>query len=235
MQAEYTPETIYNILAREIAELQILPGEMLSENSLCQRFGLSRTPIRSVLQRLEEHSFVKIVPYKGTQVTPIDLKNVGEMIYCRLAVETMVLRDFIRTAKPPEVETVRYLLNQLVQEGEKKDDPDFDVDRFISRDIDIHRYWYKAMGKQFLWKRLTTPQADYTRFIRLDVQNGEGIQEVIQDHLDIMEAVDHKREDLIEGLLSRHFYGGVRRMGGKIFDPQYKGYFTTSGEDLNAE
>lgn len=49
---QHTDE-LYHILEDEICSLKILPGEALSENQLCKRFGVSRTPIRSVLQRLE--------------------------------------------------------------------------------------------------------------------------------------------------------------------------------------
>ena len=47
---QHTDE-LYHILEDEICTLKILPGEALSENQLCKRFGVSRTPIRSVLQR----------------------------------------------------------------------------------------------------------------------------------------------------------------------------------------
>ena len=51
---QHTDE-LYHILEDEICALKILPGEALSENQLCKRFGVSRTPIRSVLQRLEQN------------------------------------------------------------------------------------------------------------------------------------------------------------------------------------
>ena len=68
---QHTDE-LYHILEDEICALKILPGEALSENQLCKRFGVSRTPIRSVLQRLEQNRFVQIIPCKGTIVTAID-------------------------------------------------------------------------------------------------------------------------------------------------------------------
>ena len=68
---QHTDE-LYHILEDEICTLKILPGEALSENQLCKRFGVSRTPIRSVLQRLEQNRFVQIIPCKGTIVTAID-------------------------------------------------------------------------------------------------------------------------------------------------------------------
>ena len=45
-------ETIYQTVVQEILHFRHRPGDMISENTLCQRFGVSRTPARSVLQRL---------------------------------------------------------------------------------------------------------------------------------------------------------------------------------------
>ena len=88
---QHTDE-LYHILEDEICALKILPGEALSENQLCKRFGVSRTPIRSVLQRLEQNRFVQIIPCKGTIVTPIDLDIVDQIVYQRTAVESTVGR-----------------------------------------------------------------------------------------------------------------------------------------------
>ena len=98
---QHTDE-LYHILEDEICALKILPGEALSENQLCKRFGVSRTPIRSVLQRLEQNRFVQIIPCKGTIVTPIDLDIVDQIVYQRTAVESTVLRDFIQVCSPKE-------------------------------------------------------------------------------------------------------------------------------------
>ena len=82
---QHTDE-LYHILEDEICALKILPGEALSENQLCKRFGVSRTPIRSVLQRLEQNRFVQIIPCKGTIVTAIDTGVVDQLIFQRVAV-----------------------------------------------------------------------------------------------------------------------------------------------------
>lgn len=94
METNLTCDEIYDILEHEIAQLKILPGETISENPLCKRFHISRTPVRSVLQRLQYAGFVQIVPHKGTIVTPISLKLASQWIFQRMAVECMVLRDF---------------------------------------------------------------------------------------------------------------------------------------------
>ncbi|MDO4484846.1 MAG: GntR family transcriptional regulator [Clostridia bacterium] len=79
-------DRMYNQLAGEILRFEIKPGDTLSENQLCQRFGLSRTPVRSLLQRLQENGLVQIIPHKGSMVTRLDYDIVNQLIYERLAV-----------------------------------------------------------------------------------------------------------------------------------------------------
>ena len=78
MAEQLHPEDIYQTLEYEIVTLKIKPGETISENQLCKRFGISRTPVRAALQRLEQNGFVQIIPCKGTIVTPIDLDIVED-------------------------------------------------------------------------------------------------------------------------------------------------------------
>lgn len=111
---QHTDE-LYHILEDEICALKILPGEALSENQLCKRFGVSRTPIRSVLQRLEQNRFVQIIPCKGTIVTAIDIGVVDQLIFQRVAVEGMVFRDFVQSCSPMEILAVEHLYNVLLE------------------------------------------------------------------------------------------------------------------------
>ena len=117
---QHTDE-LYHILEDEICALKILPGEALSENQLCKRFGVSRTPIRSVLQRLEQNRFVQIIPCKGTIVTTIDPGVVDQIIFQRVAVETMVFRDFAQSCSPMEIIEVEHLYD-LLQQARMDDD-----------------------------------------------------------------------------------------------------------------
>ena len=55
MAEQLHPEDIYQTLEYEIVTLKIKPGETISENQLCKRFGISRTPVRAALQRLEQN------------------------------------------------------------------------------------------------------------------------------------------------------------------------------------
>lgn len=217
---------IYKILESEIVALKIAPGDVLTENSLCERFQVSRTPIRSVLQRLEENKFVQIIPHKSTTVTPIDLNVASQLIYERVAIESMVFRDFIRTVSPPNVEKVRYSLGQMEKVAEKaKDLEHFDIYEFLSCDHAMHELWFQCTGKDVLWQRITRPHPDYSRLMRLDVVGAKNVSEVLADHQEMMRMIDAREVDHIEELMVRHLYGNVRRLGGKLFSDEYKKYF----------
>ena len=148
------------------------------------------------------------------------------MIYQRVAIETMVLRDFIKSCSPTDVERVRYSL-QIIQGSAKgiEDLETFDINDFLDKDLLMHEIWFHATGKMFLWERLTTPHPDYSRFIRVDVVGGQNVPDVLVDHQEMMRLIDARCTDGIEELMSRHLYGGVRRLGGRLFSDEYKKYF----------
>lgn len=227
MESSFTSDEIYNILEKEIAQLEIMPGEVLSENSLCRRFSISRTPIRSVLQRLQQNGFVQIVPYKGTIVTAINLKPASQWIFQRMAVECMVLRDFITICTPTDVAQMRYkqeLLRKIA--GRLSLDPEhFDINEFLHMDLSMHKIWFQATDKLYLWENLTRPQADYSRFIRLDVMKGRNVPDVLEEHEELIDLIESKNLPAIEPLLRRHLYGGMRRMGSELFSGEYQCYF----------
>ena len=59
-------ELVYETLKQEILDLRLKPGQMISENDICERFGVSRTPVRDALRLLQEQGFAETIPYRGT-------------------------------------------------------------------------------------------------------------------------------------------------------------------------
>lgn len=216
---------IYQILESEIVSLKIAPGEVLTENSLCERFQVSRTPIRSVLQRLQENKFVEIIPHKSTTVTRINLDIATQLIYERVAIESMVFRDFVRTASPTAVEQVRDLLHRMETLAEASHHlEEFDSYAFLAADHDMHEFWFLFCGKDMLWKRIIRPHPDYSRLMRMDVTGAKNVPDVLHDHQLMMQMIDDHSEAGIEELMVRHMYGNVRRLDSKLFSGEYKKY-----------
>ncbi len=136
-------EMVGETLKQEILDLRLKPGQMISENDVCDRFGVSRTPVREALRLLQEQGFVETVPYRGTYVTLLSLDNIKQMIYMRVAVETMVLRDFIAVQSPMVMEDIRH---QIAKQQALIQEKDFEPEQFYRMDAQdaLHLVYRRA-------------------------------------------------------------------------------------------
>ena len=132
-------ELVYETLKQEILDLRLKPGQMISENDICERFGVSRTPVRDALRLLQEQGFAETIPYRGTYVTLLSLDNIKQMIYMRVAVETMVLRDFLEIQTPMVMEDIRH---SIAQQRAVIREPGFEPEQFYHMDAQMHSIWF---------------------------------------------------------------------------------------------
>lgn len=214
-------EGIYNTLKEEILTLALKPGQALSENELCARFGVSRTPVRSVLQRLKEGGLVDVVPYKGTTVTLLSLDEIEQRIYMRIAIESMVLRDFMDVCTPIQLEKVRYILRKqqvLVSCG------GFSSQEFYALDSQLHELWFTATRKELLWEVIQRSEVNYKRFRMLDIVAMQNYDEITREHAELFDIIERRDKAAAEPLVRRHMYGGVNRLGERIYT-EFKMYF----------
>ncbi len=210
-------EQQYRLLENEILHFQWKPGEIISENYLCQRFSLSRTPVRSLLLRLQENGLVQIEAKRGSLVTKLNLDAINQLIYERVAVESMVLRDYIAVCTPTDVEKVRFLYAQMKKAAAVYGTEDFNIGSFLRADLSMHSEWFRRMNLSFLWERLSSPQSSYTRFCMLDILAGGNVPDVMDEHADMLRLIENGDASQIEPLLKKHLYGGVRRLGPHLY------------------
>lgn len=214
-------EMVYETLKQDILDLALKPGQLLKEAELCERFGVSRTPVRDALRMLQEQGFVLTVPYKGIYVTLLSLSNIKQMIYMRVAVETMVLRDFMQVARPMVLEDIRYMIRkQQALIGE----PGFKPEQFYRLDAQMHSIWFEATKKQKLWEILQAQQLHYTRFRMLDFETETDFTRIIREHEQLFSMIEKKDISGVEDTLKDHLYFSMKRMRHQI-DVEYRDYF----------
>ena len=220
-------ELVFETLKREILDLRLKPGQMISENDICDRFGVSRTPVRDALRLLQEQGFVETVPYRGTYVTLLSLDNIKQMIYMRVAVETMVLRDFMEIQTPMVMEEIRHAIavqKALIQT------PGFEPEQFYRMDARMHSIWFTAVRRQKLWEMLQAQQLHYTRFRMLDFITETDFTRIIGEHKELFGLIEARDERGVEASLKEHLYYSMKRMR-KSIEVDYKDYFEEEPEE----
>lgn len=83
---------------------------MILEDDLAQRFGVSKTPVRSALAQLEQEGFVSITPHKETRVSPLSLDDLWEMYVTKNAIEGFCVRRLAGQLTKEQVDTLRAIL-----------------------------------------------------------------------------------------------------------------------------
>ena len=95
-------EQLYRTLRARIIHLELAPGARVTEEALAREFGISRTPVRRVLDRLAHDRLVTINPGSGASVSTIDFHAMREVWALRLKIADLVA-DFVRLPAPPTV------------------------------------------------------------------------------------------------------------------------------------
>lgn len=83
---------IYNELKRRILFFEYEPGQMLNEKAMAAEFGVSRTPIREVLFKLEWEKLVTIIPRAGIMVSKVEFEQLREVFQTRAPLEGLLAR-----------------------------------------------------------------------------------------------------------------------------------------------
>ena len=151
MQA-FSSHDIFQTLYQQIMLLELKPGSTLRENALCEQFGVSRTPVRSVLQELRIAGLIEVTPYKSTRVTQLDFDTISQQIYLRNAVESAVMTDFAAVCTPEQLAQLKTRNDALRRLAAQ---PHPDPRMFYELDSRLHESWFLATGKDQLWQLRT--------------------------------------------------------------------------------
>lgn len=213
-------EDVYRSLEKDILNLLIKPGQILTEQDICERYNISRTPSRDVLQRLNNSGLVVTIPYKANYVSLLDMDSIRQFIYMRIAIETMVIRDAIKNLDDSLV--VRLEHNLELQEALLKSD--FTAEDFYKIDGELHKIWFGATNKLIVWEQIQKLQVHYTRFRMLDIVAVNSFQAIYEEHKELVNIIKNKKLDSIEGYVTKHLNGGIERLGDRIYT-EFEDYF----------
>lgn len=136
---------IYNTLRERILYLEYDPGQILKEQILAKEFGVSRTPLRTVLSRLEWEHLVKILPRTGIQVMELELNTITNVFQARLELEAVIGTMAAERFTKLHFNRLDACLIACEQQFNNKDPR-----TLAALDMDIKHLFHEAAGNPFL-------------------------------------------------------------------------------------
>lgn len=194
-------DDVYEQLKRDVADFKLVPGDRFTENELCERLGVSRTPVRQALIRLQQEGYVDVMFRSGWRVLPFDFDQFEQLYDLRMVLETTAVERLCADGKNVD----RPLLDELaafwlVSPADRSPDM-MEVSR---RDEAFHCALVAAAGNAEMAK-VHKDVTERIRIIRrLDFTKQARIDATYDEHAMILEAIQRKRGDQAAMLLRAH-------------------------------
>lgn len=190
------PELAYRWLRDAISELPWDEEAFLSENSVAEATGTSRTPVREALLRLETDGLIRRVPNKGAYVPALTTKDIEGMMEARQIIEEWAVRKTVASLQ--SVEDLDHLLDE---QSQKLSDPV----AFIECDIRFHKYIVAAADNPVLEDVYDSLRFKQLRIGVKAVLDSDGRSDhVLHEHRAIVEAIQSGDTDAAVEAVRQH-------------------------------
>lgn len=196
---------IYTALKQAIAGMNVYAAPAppkLDERELSEALGVSRTPVREAICRLEQEGLVHTVPRKGAYVVRKTKKQLLEMITVWAALESMAARLITLHAGDEEIASLRKIFATI-----ENSQVEAKIDEYSEMNISFHQALLK-MSRCALLTDMTENMFIHMRWIRMrTIGEDHRASRSIVDHMHIIEALERRDTELAERLARDHTLG----------------------------
>ena len=192
---------VYQQLKRDVADFKLVPGDRFTENELCDRLGVSRTPVREALLRLQQEGYVEVLFRSGWRVLPFDFERFEQLYDLRMVLETTAAQRICADDRRVDRELIEQLnAIWLVPAANRSTD----AAQVAQWDEQFHCSLVAAAGNAEM-ARVHREVTDRIRIIRrLDFTKPARIDATYDEHAKILKAIARKRGDEASRLLRAH-------------------------------
>lgn len=220
-------EHIYEVLKDGITSMNVYTeaAELrLDERRMSEQLGISRTPLREALARLEQEGFVDIQPRRGVYIRRKSLEEVLEMITVWASLESMAARLATERASDEEIASLRAMVAAY-----NTDDARAHLDEYSEANIRFHQRILE-LSKCKLLKDIADGLFVHMRAVRnRAMAEHNRVRRSVVDHSEIIKAIEARQPELAERLVREHtmsLHAHMRRTWDEVASPAA----TTDGE-----
>lgn len=210
---EYLPlrDVVFNTLRQAILRGELKPGERLMEIQLANKLGVSRTPIREAIRKLELEGLVLMVPRKGAEVAEITEKSLRDVLEVRGALEDLAVDlacDRITPEKIEELKVAAKDFEETLQTG--------DVTRYAEADVKFHDIIYHATENQRLVQLLYNLREQMYRYRVEYLKRQEVHQTLLKEHQYIIECIENHDKRKAKEAIRTHIENQAEKVSDTI-------------------
>ena len=183
---EYLPlrDVVFNTLRQAILTGEMKPGERLMEIHLANKLGVSRTPIREAIRKLELEGFVVMIPRRGTYVADISIKDITEIYEIRISLDILAAGLAAERITDEELEQLNGYLIEIGQHIANND-----MDKIVEVDTAFHDMLYTARRNERLRSIINNLREQMTTIRGRSMSYPGRLVETMDEHRNLVEAI----------------------------------------------
>jgi DNA-binding GntR family transcriptional regulator len=198
---DYKPlgDVVFEYLRDAILTGKLKPGERLMEIQLAEKLGVSRTPVREAMKKLEQENFIEMVPRKGAYVKDINAKDMLEVLEIRKLLEGFAA--FQAAANMSEKD-----LKEMEKLTEKFDKAVLleDKEGLIETDNKFHDIIYRSTKNDKLKELIKSLQDQFHRFRIIYFSEFDDYRQISKGHQDIIKAIKDRDGHYAKAVAEEH-------------------------------
>lgn len=198
---EYLPlrDVVFNTLRQAILKGELVPGERLMEKQLAERMGVSRTPIREAIRKLELEGLVVMVPRKGAEVAKITEKDIRDVLEVRATLEALAVRLACQKMEQSDIDKLVRLKDEFIKAVKSKD-----VNLIIQKDVEFHDAIFESTGNDKLIHIVNNLREQIYRFRVKYIQEMQDYTVLVNEHEEIVKNILSGNEKKAEEVAVKH-------------------------------
>lgn len=183
---EFLPlrDVVFNTLRQAILTGELKPGERLMEIHLANKLGVSRTPIREAIRKLELEGLVTMIPRRGAEVAQITEKSMNDVLEVRRAMDALCAELACERITDEETEQLRLACVAFEAAVKTKD-----VKKIAQADVELHDIIVQATGNQRLVQLINNLSEQMYRYRFEYIKDTSQHQRLIEEHRVIYESI----------------------------------------------
>ncbi len=177
-------EVVCESLREAIRNGILKPGERIMEIQLAEELGVSRTPVREAIRKLELEGYVVMMPRRGTYVASMSIRDINEIFEIRTALESLsngLAADHITDEELEHLQRLLVIIGGYIKEG--------NMEKIVETDIEFHDTMYHAARNTRLVGIISNLSDQLTRFRTLSMSYPGRLEATLEEHRLIVEAI----------------------------------------------
>ena len=174
---------LYSELQKDILSGAIPDGSKLTEQAVCKRYSVSRTPVREAFRQLEADGLIEIIPNRGAFATGLSKRDISDLFDLRAVFEVQAVEWAIRRMSEEDVERLAESIDFMEFYTLKED-----VEKVLSFNSQFHNIIYAGTGDRMLQKTLSIYQTYLKYSAPHKTYDEESLKAILEEHRAIFAA-----------------------------------------------